>query len=586
MAGFLDRPRGRTGGKLASLSKFGTRYEDLLLKNSEAIGFIESQIQARSTRFGTSQNDLLKFSLAMADTTSQLRTKAIAFFQLDYAVKRERLRDLASNGEIEFILETIVDDMIVYDGDGKFCHSKDVTGKIMFKGESKDDRLNYQKAIIEKYHDNFEKIYDAWGFTESVAAWQYAYQFLIEGHLAFEIIYDNLDKPTQIIGFKELDPASIAPQLQKDTNGKLFMQWIQFDQVNGTTRVLNDSQIIYISYANHFRTKRVSFVERLVRTFNLLRVIEHSKVIWHVMHAPIRLKTTFPVGTKSIQKSQQDAKEFENILKEDIYFNGDTGELNVQGKPNMMFYKNYMIPVDDSGRKIEVEPLQFPGANLSSSELLNYFYKKLKMDSKIPYSRWEGQSGMGAFTLNAEGITREEIRYQKFIRRIRTAFSELLVKPWYLQMCLDNPDLKQDHKFNNAIGIEYHNDNMFEEMKEQELTAKRIAVMTAKKGILKADGTPYFHDEYLVRKDLKLSEDEIIANKKWWESDQTEAVEGEANKPPKTDFGDMVAPPPAGGGAAAAPPPPAAPAPGASGSETGGAETGAAGGEQAGAGNL
>jgi hypothetical protein len=114
MAGFLDTQRGFTGGKLSGLSKFGTRYEDLLLKNSQAIGFIESQISARSTRLGPG-DDLLKFSMAIADTTSQLRSKAIAFFQLDYVVKRERLRDVASNGEIEFILETIVDDMIVFD---------------------------------------------------------------------------------------------------------------------------------------------------------------------------------------------------------------------------------------------------------------------------------------------------------------------------------------------------------------------------------------------------------------------------------------------------------------------------------------
>jgi hypothetical protein len=570
MAGFLDKGRGKTSGKLAGLSKFGNRYEDLLLKNSQAIGFIESQIQARSNRLGSNSDDLLKFSMAIADTTSQLRTKAIAFFQLDYIVKRERLRDIASNGEIEFIIETIVDDMIVYDESNRFCSSKDVTGKMMFRGETKEDRLNYQKSVIDKYHDNFEKIYNAWGFAESVSAWQYAFQFLVEGHLAFEILYDNLDKPTTIIGFKELDPASIAPQLQKDAKGKMFMQWIQYDQQSGGTRVLNDSQIIYISYANHFRTKRVSFVERLIRSFNLLRIIEHSKVIWHSMNAPIRLTTTVPTGTKSYQKAQEDVREFTNLLKEDIYFNGDTGELQVDGKPNIMFYKNYILPVNDQNQAVKIEPLQFPGPNLSGSELLNYFYKKLKMDSKIPYSRWEGQSGMGAFTLNAEGITREEIRYQKFVRRLRTAYSELLVKPWYLQMCLDIPDLADDHKFNNALGLSYHNDNVFEEMKEQEVDAKRVAAFTAKKGILKDDGTPYYHTEYLVRTELKMTADEIEANKEWFNRDE-EVVPGEPGKPPSAGGGA----PPAGGGAAAPPAapetPPAAPAETTEGGETAGA---------------
>jgi hypothetical protein len=565
MAGFLDISKGRSSSALSGLSKFGTKYEDLLLKNSQAIGFIESQLSARSTKMNAG-DDLLKFSMAIADTTSQLRTKAIAFFQLDYVVKRERLRDVASNGEIEFILETIVDDMIVYDDESRFCFANDLTGKMLYRGNTKEERLNFQEKVVRKYRDNFEKIYNAWGFGEGISAWQYAFQFLVEGHLAFEILYDNLDKPTEIIGFKEIDPASIAPQLQKDAKGKLFLQWVQYDQATGGTRMLNDSQIIYISYANHFRTKRVSFTERLIRSFNLLRIIEHSKVIWHVMNAPIRLTTTVPVGSKSLQKAQEDVREFMNLIKEDVYFNGDTGELKVDGKPNMLFYKNYVLPVNDQNQQVKIDALQYPGPNLSGSELLNYFYKKLKMDSKIPYSRWEGQSGMGAFTLNADGITREEVRYQKFIKRLRSAFSELLVKPWYLQMCLDFPQLGEDHKFNNAIGIQYNNDNVFEEMKQNEIEAKRIASFTAKKGIMKDDGTPYFSTEYLIRKELRLTEDEIESNQKWFESEEEEAVPQEGAAP--------AGGAPIGGGGAAAAAPAAPPAEGGGETKEGGETSG------------
>lgn len=555
MAGFGDINKGGSNSALTNLSKFGTRYEDLLLKNSKAIGFIESQLAARSS--SGSANDLLKFSMAIADSTSQLRNKSIAFFQLDYSVKRDRLRDVASNGEIEFILDTITDDMIVYSEDNRFCYPTDVTGKILYKGTNRTERLNYQESIVDKYQDVFDDMYTAWGFSEGIAAWQYAYQFLIEGHLSFEIIYDNLDKPKKIIGFKELDPASIAPQLSKDAKGKLFLQWMQYDPNTGATRVLADSQVIYISYANHFKTKRISFVERLVRSFNLLRIIEHSKVIWHVMNAPIRLQTKVPVGSKSFQKAQEDVKEFMNLLKEDVYFNGDTGELTVDGKPNILFYKNYVTPVNDQQQSIAIEALSYPGPNLSSSELLGYFTKKLKMDSKIPYSRWEGQSGMGAFTLNAEGITREEIRYQKFIRRLRSAFSEMLIKPWYLQMCLDFPDLREDYKFKNAIGISYHNDNVFEEIKEKDLQAKRMAAYTAKKGILRDDGTPYFSTEYLLRKELRLTEDEIDSNKKWLE------IDAEKGKVPAAGGEPGEAPAPPEGGAAPAAPAAETPAAGA-----------------------
>jgi len=556
MAGFLNTSGAKSSSALSNLSKFGTRHEDLLLKNSQAIGFIEGQLQARSTKSNLN-DDLMKFSMAISDTTSQLRTKALAFFQLDYVVKRERLRDIASNGEIEFVLETIVDDMIVYDDEARFAYPKDLTGKMFYRGDTKEERLIFQEKVVKKYNDNYEKMYTAWGFGEGIAAWQYAFQFLVEGHLTFEIIYDNLEKPKEIIGFKELDPASIAPQLQKDAKGKIFMQWLQYDQQNGSTRVLNDSQVIYISYSNHFRTKRISFVERLIRSFNLLRIIEHSKVIWHVMNAPIRLQTSVPIGTKSFQKGQEDVREFLNMFKEDIYFNGDTGELQVDGKPNVLFYKNYVTPVNDQNQGVKIEAISMPGPNLSGSELLNYFYKKLKMDSKIPYSRWEGQSGMGAFTLNAEGITREEIRYQKFVNRLRSAFSELMVKPWYLQMCLDFPELGDDYKFNNAIGIKYNNDNVFEEMKRNEIEAKRIAAFTAKKGVLKDDGTPYFSTEYLIREELKMNEADIRSNQQWFDQQaEDEAAQAQAGG------GTGVGAPTSGAAA------PAAEAPAEAGSET------------------
>lgn len=152
---------------------------------------------------------------------------------------------------------------------------------------------------------------------------------------------------------------------------------------------------------------------------------------------------------------------------------------------------------------------------------------------------------------------------------MRSAFSELMVKPWYLQMCLDFPELGEDHKFNNAIGIRYNNDNVFEEMKQNEIEAKRIAAFTAKKGIVKDDGTPYFATEYLVRTDLKMTEDEIEANQKWFDFKENEEAAAAA--------GGGGAPVGGGGGGGAAA--------GAAAAAEGGSET-IEGGETKGAGQL
>ena len=564
MAGFLDNNpmRGLKSG-LTSLSRFGMKYDDLLVKNSQAIGFIEGQLTGFHNAMG---DDLMKATLALSDTTSSLKNKSIAFFQLDYVQKRERLRDLASNGEIEFIIETLADDAVVYDDDNRFCYPNDLVGEINYRGKNKDDRLHYQEKILDKYQENFEKIYSAWGFDRGISAWQYFYQWLIEGHLAFEIIYDNLQLPKEIIGFKELDPATLYPEVKKDSMGKIFLQWAQRDPNSKMNRTLTDSQVIYISYSNEFRTKRVSFVERLVRSFNLMRIIEHSKVIWHTMNAPIRLKTTVPVGTKSLQKGKEELREFANTLKEDISFDGSSGELLVDGKPNILFYKNYILPKNDKGDVIDISALEYPGPNLSGSELLKYFQDKLKMDSKLPYSRWS--EGQGNYTMNAEGINREEIRYNKVIKRMRSSFKELITKPLYLQMCLDVKELKTDHKFSNAVGLNWYNDNVFEEIKNQELLNKRLATLNALKAVTKPDGTPYFSTDYLIKEYLKLSDEDIKKNKDYLSAETGGKLE------PVEQKGKPAEPPP--------PPPPAKPAapaekPTTPGKETGGSESGAPG---------
>jgi hypothetical protein len=531
MAGFLDNiGLGGLKSRLSDLSRVGMKYEDLLIKNSQSIGFIESQLmQARGSALPGGQTDsLARATMAISDTTSALRTKAIAFFQLDYATKRERLRDLASNGEIEFVIESITDDVIVFDEDNRFAYPNDLVGEMLYKGKNKEQRLKYQEKVIEKYNENFEKIYNAWGFNEGISAWQYFYQWLIEGHLAFEILYDDLQNPREIIGFKEIDPSTLYPQIKKDSLGKIFLEWAQKVPGESKVRTLTDSQVLYLSYSNHFRTKRISFVERMVRSFNLMRVIEHSKVIWHTMNAPIRLTTKVPIGSKSLNKAKEDVREFANQLKEDIFFDTNTGEIQVDGRPNLLFYKNYILPVNDQNQAIEIAPLEYAGPNMSGSELLNYFKEKLKMDSKIPYSRWDSANGAGQYTMNAEGIRREEIRYNKFVTRLRSAFKELLTKPLYLQMCLDFKDLKDDYRFKNAVGINWHDDNVFEEIKQQDLLNKRLATLNALKGVVDDEGKPYFSTEYLVKEYLKMSDEDLLKNKDYM--NQTPTGEGEAGE--------------------------------------------------------
>ena len=141
--------------------------------------------------------------------------------------------------------------------------------------------------------------------------------------------------------------------------------------------------------------------------------------------------------------------------------------------------------------------------------------KKLKLDSKMPFSRWDYNEGGGSYLLGPDTVNREEISYQKFIRRLRTGYQEIFVKPWYIQMCLKHPELKDDVRFKHLMGVEYNEENVFEEMKDAELLNKRVDSI-AKLLTLKATDDTFWNANFLNRKYLKFEDEDFDANEREW----------------------------------------------------------------------
>jgi hypothetical protein len=284
-------------------------------------------------------------------------------------------------------------------------------------------------------------------------------------------------------------------------------------------RVLLDSQVIYISYAKGNFTGRVSYAERMVRSFNLLRIMENSRVIWNIMNSSFRLKMVVPIGTKSPQKAKESLAEMMAIYKEDVSLNYDSGELTVNGKPAMQFYKNYLFP-SKNGEQPEIETIGGDGYDLSDTNSLKYFEDKLKTDSKIPFSRFDRTQDGGSFSINADGMARDEIRFHKFIVRLRSIFQEILIKPVFIQTGLQHPELAEDELFKSALALKFVSDNVFEELKEMDLMEKRANFIQTMMGIneKQPDSTgmmqdvPYFEPKFLIEKYLGLTKHDIDRN--------------------------------------------------------------------------
>ena len=128
------------------------------------------------------------------------------------------------------------------------------------------------------------------------------------------------------------------------------------------------------------------------------------------------------------------------------------------------------------------------------------------------------EDGGGDFNLAADGMIRDEIKFSKFIKRLRSAFQEILVKPLYIQMCLKFPEFENDPQFRTQIALRFNEENMFAELKTMEIMERRLDfISTMRDNLMVTDPETmeeeYFFDlDFLVDKYLKLSPDDKAAN--------------------------------------------------------------------------
>ena len=344
-------------------------------------------------------------------------------------------------------------------------------------------------------------------------AWDDFKRFLIEGNLAWEIVYDNLAKPTKIIGLVPLDAATLT---RKFNNNKWY--WVQFKGMNGKERTLLDSQVIYVAYQETDCIARVSYLERLIRPFNIYRIIEQAQLIWTITNSSYKMKFTIPVKGMNKAMGMQTLSSSMNKYKEDIKFQGETGELTINGQTNMPFNKEYWFPETESGSP-EIETLGGDGPELNDNDQLKFFKNQLYKISKIPLSRFDQEAGETWFGTDASSVARIEINFARFVTRLRNQFSQIIIKPLQLQLALDFPELQDNKQILEAVSLKYQSYNLFEELMEIEIMQKRVEfIQTMKESMIDCDvegnDIKFFSSEFLVQKYLKMSDGDLELNNK------------------------------------------------------------------------
>jgi len=496
------------------LSVMGMRFDEKVIKQSRAIGITEMVEDTMYSLYGQHQ------LYSGADINQK---EFIAFFDKEYPTRRDFLRRFAMNGEIEHVIEVIADETIIQDDANFFAYPNTKKLKSVLKAEK-------AKEIVDDLNESFKKVYYAFGFNSGHDGWHYAKKFLIDGFLSFEIIYDGegAENAHNILGFKELDPVTLEPEMRKDEDENEYRVWVQFRGDSEKQRELVDGNVIYISWARGNFISRLSYVERLVRAFNMLRTLENSRIIWNVINAQQRMKIVVPIGTQSEVKARTRVSELRAMYKEDITIDYHSGEVTINGTPNFSFAKQYIFPIKD-GQQVDIDSFAPAGWDLSGTMALDYFWKRFIIETKVPKDRFstvgeEGGGGGSNWTTGGEGIAREEIRFGYFINRIRSILQELLLKPTWIQFCLKHPEFAQDKALRGAIGLEFIEENLFTEAKKREIANKGAEIVGVLMGIKQpeVDGEGainnegmYFDPKFLVEKYMDYTDEDLKLNDRY-----------------------------------------------------------------------
>ena len=512
---------------LFDLSAAGISYDEHLIKNIRGLGAQETKNTYYSDAF-PSYDDNTPESNYLHSSSVTGQNDFIAFYDKTYENRRAFLEKFALQGEIEYIIECISDEVVVNDEYHFFAYPNVEQLKSVLKPENGEE-------IVNDINSAYRRIYNAWGFNEGNDAWNYCKKFLIDGFLAFEIIYDTAEstgKATNIIGFQELDPITLEPDIQKDANGNSVKVWVQFKGDPDRERVLLDTNVIYISWTKNCFISRLSYVERLVRSFNMLRTIENSRLIWNMQNAQRRVKITIPVGSQSEQKARTRVQQMAAYYKEDIMIDDNSGEVTVNGEPKFPFYKTFFFPQKD-GQSVDMSEMAMDGHDLNSTEQLKYFWNRLMVDSKLPRDRFsaimtgDGQSSV--YIENSTTVSREEYKFSLFIGRIRDIYQELLVKPMWMQFSLKHPDFSTNNVLKSNVGITYNNENIFVLEKKRSIVSEGANMLSSLSAISGADGRPFFSSEFLVREFLGLSDADLDLNAKYKKDEEKDMAKASMN---------------------------------------------------------
>ena len=433
----------------------------------------------------------------------------------------KRYRDMALHPECDTAIEHVVNEAIVSD-------SNDSPVEINLDNLNVSDKL---KGIVR---DEFKGVKDLLQFDKK--AHEIFRNWYTDGRLYYHKVIDTTKpdegiqevryidslklkfmrvRPSQEKGARGAQgipvlPYSGAETITKDAKIEEFYTYYpqgmaqKFGSVAGKgVRIAKDA-ITYVHSGLVDRNKKItlSYLHKAIKGLNQLRMIEDSLVIYRLSRAPERRIFYIDVGNLPKVKAEQYLRDVMMRYRNKLVYDANTGEIR-DDKKYMAMLEDFWLPRREGGRGTEISTLP-GGQNLGEITDIEYFKKKLYRSLNVPPSRMDGEGG---FNLGRSSeILRDELKFTKFVGRLRKRFSRMFHDMLKTQLILKNIvtpedwDIMSDH-----IQYDFLYDNHFSELKETELFNERINVAATAEPYIGR----YYSQDYIRRKILRQTDIEI-----------------------------------------------------------------------------
>jgi hypothetical protein len=435
------------------------------------------------------------------------------YVDLDGTAKNEvelisRYREMAMQPEIESAIDDIVNEAICQDDDGKII-------------EIVLDNLKQPEKIKNAIKGEFQTILRMMNYNNM--AQDIFRRFYVDGRLFYHMIVDR-EKPQE--GIKELryvDPRrlrkvrEIKKQKDERTGAEVMRTvneyYIYNDKVvTGSSsnfgpvgvRITTDSIVNVVSgLMDSRRAVVLSYLHKAIKPLNQLRMIEDATVIYRISRAPERRIFYIDVGNLPKLKAEQYLRDIMVKYKNKLVYDANTGEVRDDRK-FMSMMEDFWLPRREGGKGTEITTLP-GGQNLGELEDVKYFEKKLYKALCVPISRLNPETS--GFSLGRTGeITRDELKFSKFVDRLRNKFSEVFDQALRVQCVLKGICTSEEWDlFKENIHYDFIKDNNFSELKDAELMTNRLQLLAS----VDPYTGRYFSQAWIQRNVLRMNDDEI-----------------------------------------------------------------------------